>query len=149
MASARTIQIISFGHPLSEKCKVHLKQLHPDVEFKCWYKNIHLEKYAGAAIVVAAAFESLSKDENGPNVSGGVPTWILLPSAGIAAAAIIATWVGMTGQLPAILNLIRRGAQGTDYVPSPELPVLFLEPIKKKVREARDQLIAPQGVVTF
>ena len=142
----KTIQIISFGHPLCEAAQRHLKQKQPDVVFKSFYRNIHLQKYHQVLTEVDAAFEFLKEQQ--VDLTGGTITYLALPSAGVAASVVIAKWFGLTGQMPIVLNLIRRGREGTEYVPSSELPVVNLEAVKKKNRAERQETLAT-GTVTF
>lgn len=114
------LQVITFGHALSDVTKAYLFKLDP--QCKIFSLPLHISQFH-------KSFEEMNTwmtrlRELGCDFSNRTQTCFVPPGSSTACAVFMAAWAGKTGDLPMILNLIRRG--DNFFAPSPEAPILDL-----------------------
>lgn len=131
------VQVITFGHLLSEGTKNYLTDTEGSFEvFNCF---IHFEKFSEVFEAVESTVQQLL--ESGADLSGNTKTYIVPPGSSAAAMAVVAMWDALAGGHPKLLNLIRQDHQ---YVPSPEKPILDLHEFKQQIRSFRGRVMKEQ-----
>lgn len=134
------LQVFTFGHSLSNQTKEFLSKI--DANVKIYNVPFHITRFDRTLLEIDQVLEKLRRA--GADMSGRTRT-VFVPS-GTSTGAIVfaAAWLGLTGDLPEILNLIRRGE--THFVPSPEMPILNLPEYSDKKMEDDPELISLQRV---
>jgi hypothetical protein len=126
----QTIQVFVFGHPLSDQTKQFLSTLG---EVRIHKVLLHVERFCDTLPTVEGVFEQLR--DQGADLSGRTPTIFTPPGSSLAAMVLVAAWLGLSGEPPKLLNLIKDPAQSGAWVPSPEAPVLDLHSFRQKLRQ--------------
>lgn len=124
---ARTVQVFTFGHALSEGTKAYLRRTYGAYRVhKAFFHAPQLQDVPGAAL---ATLRTLQKQK--ADFSGQAITLFALPGLGSGAVMLAFGWAGVTGEGPRVLNLMK-SADGT-YIPSPECPELDCHEFKNQV----------------
>lgn len=129
----RRIQVFVFGHPLSNQTKNYLKTLAHEV--KMYKVLLHIERFCDTLETIEKVFDTL--ESQGADLSGKTPTYFTTPGSSIASIALAGAWLGLSGEAPKVLNLIRDPKQSGGWVPSPEAPVLDLQSFRSMQRRRR------------
>lgn len=114
-------QVIIFGHSLSDTSMQFLTNL-LGTTAKVYRVDFHIDRFNLALQEVDKIFDLLRS--KGADLSGRSRTIMVPPGSSVGSMILVAGWVGLTGDFPEVLNLIRRG--DNVYAPSPETPVLHL-----------------------
>lgn len=121
------IQVIAM-HRLSKETERFLQKL--DNEVNIIYAPLHVARFCDAP---QATQDWMIHLIQGKDVQAGGCRTIFLPSgSSVVSCIIVALWAGLTGDMPEILNLIKRGE--SLYIPSPEMPLISLGGLKAKMR---------------
>jgi hypothetical protein len=120
-------QVFAFGHSLSPATKAWLSQNYVS-GYRVHKVFFHAEKLSDTPAAAEQVFHKLRAQ--GADFSGQTQTLFVLPGLGAGVAVLVAGWVGITGDFPQVLNLMKFG---DGYAPSPELPVIDLGSFKNQV----------------
>lgn len=123
------LQVISLGHPLSRPSHKFIKGIAPKGWYSFYYASLHLDRFDQVLEATDSALDELRSQ--GADLSGATRTIIVPPGMSMVSMVFCAAWMGVTGDLPEILNVMRVGAE---HVPCPELPVINLHSVKNNVR---------------
>lgn len=134
-------QVFCFGHSLSASTQLWLNQNYPG-GVRVFRAHYHADKMSDAVRAADGVLSNLARQ--GADLDNHVRTIIVSPGMSAGALLLAAGWMGMTGDLPKVLNLMR---VGDEYVPSPELPLLDLMSFKNNVgrKKRSGQYVRPQG----
>lgn len=127
------IQVFVFGHPLSNNTRKYLGSIAREV--KIYKVLLHIERFCDTLSTVEEVFDTL--ESQGADLSGKTPTYFTAPGSSVAAMALAGAWLGLAGEAPKVLNLIRDPRQSGTWVPSPEMPVLDLQSFRNLQRRRR------------
>lgn len=126
---ARHVQVFCFGHSLSGASRAWLTSEFGTYKVhKVFFNAPQLKDVPGAT---RGVLRTLRKQGADFSSGKGTKTIFVLPGLGAGAAMLLAGWLGITGTLPAVLNLIRLGDD--TYGPCPEMPLLELHEFKNEV----------------
>jgi len=131
------IQVISFSHPLSSMTMNFVRSLDKRQQVRTYRINLHITRFDRTTVELDEIFDKLRRE--GCDLSGRTRTLLVPPGSSTAAMAITAAWMGLTGDLPEILNLIRRGDQV--HGPSPEAPTINLDSWADEKMEQNPELV--------
>jgi hypothetical protein len=141
----KPLQVLVFGHPLGLQTKAFLATISADVRIHKVF--MHIPRFCDTLPHVKGVFDELAKQ--GLDLSGRTPTLIVPPGSSLASMAIVAAWLGVSGEVPKLLNLIKDPSQSGEWIPSPEAPVLDLHSFRHDMRQAgRRQLNGVERIST-
>lgn len=123
------LQVISLGHPLSRPSHKFIKSIAPKGWYSFYYASLHLDRFDQVIPVIDKALDELRSQ--GADLSGATRTIIVPPGMSMVSMVFAAAWMGVTGDLPEILNVMRIGQE---HVPCPELPIINLHSVKNNMR---------------
>lgn len=123
------LQVISLGHPLSRPSHKFVKSLTPNGWYNFYYTSLHLDRFDQVLEVTDKALDELR--EQGADLSGKTRTIIVPPGMSMVAMVFSAAWMGVTGDLPEILNVMR---VKQEHIPCPEMPIISLHSVKNNAR---------------
>jgi hypothetical protein len=107
----------------------YLKKLDSDIHI--YEYPVHISNFGKTEEEIIEALEELKF--RGLDMSGNVRTIFTAAGSSIVSLTMAAAWAGITGDLPEILNLIKRGEYV--YGPSPEKPVVSLQNFRNRCRQ--------------
>lgn len=127
------IQVITFGHPLSDATKLYLNETYPR-GWKLFQTFVHLKDPENVIRAVDGLTRKLVK--SGCDLSGRTETMIVLPGMTTLAAVVLAVLNKALGHQPKVLYVLY---VNREYRPLPELPEIDLQRVANDLgRRLRD-----------
>ncbi len=127
------IQVITFGHPLSDATKLYLDETYSK-GWKLFETFVHVQDPQNVIRAVDGLTRKLVKA--GCDLSGRTETMIILPGMSAVVAVLLAVLQKAMGRMPKVLYVL---FVNQEYRPLPELPEIDLQRVANDLgRRLRD-----------
>lgn len=127
------IQVITFGHPLSDATKLYLDETYSK-GWKLFGTFVHVQDPQNVIRAVDGLTRKLVKA--GCDLSGRTETMIILPGMSAVVAVLLAVLQKAMGRMPKVLYVL---FVNQEYRPLPELPEIDLQRVANDLgRRLRD-----------